>query len=122
MSFESSNWISRVSLEEDGFSGLWHLELCEQTSHEPVVVGSLSKVHVAFKCDIVFRSLGLDLADMVISLALGADDVNVTNEEGHWYGIDLGHVNEIGLLDTIEPLVLKLLEAILEAVHDPVLL
>ena len=111
------------SLEEfSSLSGRWHLELFEQSCHEPVISGALGEVHVTLSLDNddFFRSR--DLRDVILGLATWADVVSRANEEAHGDSVDLGHIDEIGLLHAVEPLVLELLEQVLETVHDPVLL
>ena len=45
-----------------------------------------------------------------------------TDEESHRYYFDLRHVDEIGFGIALHPLCVVLLEAVSQAIHDPVLL
>ena len=98
------------------------LELIDQTSHEPVIIGALCEVHVALTLNVDDLSWSRDLANVVVGLAARADIVTRADEKAHRHRVNLRDVNQVGLLDTIKPLVLKLLESVFEAVHDPVLL
>ena len=109
------------SLEELGsLSGV--LELRDESGHKPVIIGGLSEVHVALTLDVDNLGGGGDEGDVVLSLAAWTHIVSRADKEAHWHVLDLGNIDQVSLLSAVEPLVLELLEAILEPVHDPVLL
>ena len=72
--------------------------------------------------DGVHVSRGLDLVDESLSDGMFADQIVSCDEEGHRKLSDLRDVDEGGLLGAGQPLVIELLEAVNETVHQPVLL
>lgn len=66
--------------------------------------------------------LRLDLRDVVQGDLMLADLVVSADEEGHRHLLDVGDVNEVGLVRALEPVLSEFLEAVNGAVGGPVLL
>lgn len=77
---------------------------------------------MAFSFHVNLDSLGLNLGNVNASGLVRADLIVRGREEGHGHGLDLGDVDEGHLSLTVEPVRGELLEAVRQAVHDPVLL
>ena len=95
--------------------------LCE-IAHEPIRVGTHGEVHVTVIGHIDDGGFGLHLRNVGVCSLVRADLVILSYEEGHWHLLDVGHLNQRSLVDTIEPLGIRLLKTISETVCDPVLL
>ena len=67
-------------------------------------------------------SLRLDLRNVLHSSTVHADLVIRANEERHRHLLDVGHLDQVSLRFTVQPVSCKLLESISQTVHDPVLL
>ena len=103
-------------------AGSRNLQLLNEVGHEPVRAGFATEPEMTLSFDVNLRSLGLELWDVLVSDPVGAHLVIRGREEGDGHSLDLGDVNKGHMLLAIKPVGRKLLEAISESVHDPVLL
>ena len=109
------------SLKEN-FSSRGHLKLCDKVLHEPISVGFRREPEVTLALDVDLDSLRLEQRYILSSNCMLANVVICGREESNGNFRDQRHVHEGSCLLTAEPVVCKLLEAILDAVHLPVLL
>ena len=111
--------VGRHSLGED-IGG--HLELGDEVLHEPVGVGAVAEPEVTLALHVDLDSLRLEQGNVLARHTVRAHLVVCGREEGDGHLLDFAHIHQRHLGFSSQPVRRKLLEAVREAVHDPVLL
>lgn len=98
------------------------LELSDEVRNEPLISSTVTEVEMTFTLDVDDGGLRLDLRDVAQRDTVLADLIASANEEGHGDLLNVGDVNQVGLVHTIEPVLRELLEAVNGPIRGPVLL